>query len=105
MANPKNRGGRVRLTKDPGPASARSGKKEKEVHVARAELALALPDYLALREVPLRPDPLEALAAAVADVREDLMERVDVVLDLVPVSARAVNRKRQRLLAQARLRP
>lgn len=104
MANPKNRGGRVRLTKDSGRASARSGK-EKEVHVARAELALALPDYLALREVPLRPDPLEALAAAVADVREELSERVDVVLDLVPVSARAVNRKRQRLLAQARRRP
>ncbi|MFZ3491635.1 ATP/GTP-binding protein [Streptomyces sp. 5.8] len=81
-----------------------SGRKPTQ-HVARAELALALPDYLALREVPLKPDPLEALAAAVADVREDLDERADVVLDLVPISPSRVSRRRSRLLAQARRNP
>lgn len=75
------------------------------LHVARAELALALPDHLALREVPLRPDPLEALAAAVADIRTRLDERAEVVLDLVPVAPGRVSRKRNRLLAAARRRP
>ncbi|MGW4894579.1 ATP/GTP-binding protein [Kitasatospora sp. NPDC004240] len=74
-------------------------------HVARAELALALPDHLALREMPLRPDPLEALAAAVADIRTNLHERADVVLDLVPVAPGKVSRKRNQLLATARRRP
>ncbi|MHC3392870.1 type IV secretory system conjugative DNA transfer family protein [Streptomyces lavendulocolor] len=77
----------------------------REMHYARAELALALPDHLALREVPLTPDPLEALANAVADVREDLGESADVVLDLVPVAPNRVSSRRRRLLAQARRNP
>lgn len=77
----------------------------KQQHVARAELALALPDHLALREVPIKPDPLEALAAAVADVREDLGERADIVLDLVPIAPSRVSRRRSRLLARARRNP
>ncbi|MEU0214112.1 ATP/GTP-binding protein [Streptomyces sp. NPDC006265] len=77
----------------------------REMHYARAELALALPDHLALREVPLTPDPLEALANAVADVREDLGESADVVLDLVPVAPNRVGSRRRRLLAQARRNP
>ncbi|MEU5959317.1 ATP/GTP-binding protein [Streptomyces sp. NPDC047525] len=77
----------------------------RKMHYARAELALALPDHLALREVPLTPDPLEALANAVADVREDLGESADVVLDLVPVAPSRVSSRRQRLLAQARRNP
>ncbi|MEU0111940.1 ATP/GTP-binding protein [Streptomyces sp. NPDC006251] len=92
----------VPMSKDvPPPPPGRSGK----IHVARAELALALPDHLALREMPLKPDPLQALASAVADVREDLGERADLVLDLVPVSPAKVGRKRNRLLAAARRRP
>lgn len=77
----------------------------REMHYARAELTLALPDHLALREVPLTPDPLEPLANAVADVREDLGESADVVLDLVPVSLNRVSSRRRRLLAQARRTP
>ncbi|GAA1227295.1 type IV secretory system conjugative DNA transfer family protein [Streptomyces rhizosphaericus] len=73
-----------------------------EMYYARAELTLALPDHLALREVPLDPDPLEALANAVADVREDLGESADVVLDLVPVAKSRVASRRRRLLAKAR---
>ncbi|MFI9585988.1 hypothetical protein ACIHCQ_30045 [Streptomyces sp. NPDC052236] len=41
-------------------------KAARQIHYARAGLALALPDHLALCEVPLTPDPLEALANAVA---------------------------------------
>ncbi|MFF4534030.1 type IV secretory system conjugative DNA transfer family protein [Streptomyces sp. NPDC001407] len=78
---------------------------EPAMHYARAELVLALPDHLSLREVPLTPDPLEALANAVADVREDLGERADVVLDLVPVAPSQVNSRRRRLLGQARRNP
>jgi hypothetical protein len=76
-----------------------------QLHYARAELALALPHHLALREVPLTPDPLEALANAVADVREDLGESADVVLDLLPVASSRVGSRRRRLLAQARRNP
>jgi hypothetical protein len=76
-----------------------------QMHYARAELALALPDHLALRDVPLTPDPLEALANAVAGVREDLGESADVVLDLVPVAPSRVASRRRRLLAQARRSP
>ncbi|MFD4612897.1 ATP/GTP-binding protein [Streptomyces sp. NPDC058440] len=86
-------------------ADGRGKPATREMHYARAELALALPDHLALREVPLTPDPLEALANAVADVREDLGESADVVLDLVPVAPNRVSRRRRRLLAQARRNP
>ncbi|MGP3690771.1 ATP/GTP-binding protein [Streptomyces sp. IBSNAI002] len=89
----------VSLSKDTAP------NEERRLYVARAELALALPDHLALRDVPLKPDPLEALAAAVADVRESLQERADLVLDLVPVTPGKVARKRNRLLAAARRAP
>ncbi|MFJ5850501.1 type IV secretory system conjugative DNA transfer family protein [Streptomyces sp. NPDC092903] len=80
-------------------------KPTRQVHYARAELTLALADHLALREVPLTPDPLEALANAVADVREDLGESADVILDLVPVTPSQVSSRRRRLLAQARRNP
>ncbi|MER6199866.1 ATP/GTP-binding protein [Streptomyces sp. NPDC001586] len=76
-----------------------------DLYYARAELALALPDHLALREVPLTPDPLEALANAIADVREDRGESADVMLDLVPVAPNRVGSRRRRLLAQARRNP
>lgn len=69
-----------------GPRRPKPLKDTPKRHVARAEPALALPDHFALREVPIKPDPLEALAAAVADVREDLGERADIVMDLVPIS-------------------
>ncbi|MBK3628211.1 ATP/GTP-binding protein [Streptomyces sp. MBT49] len=86
-------------------ADVRDKPATREMHYARAELALALPDHLALREVPLTPDPLEALANAVADVREDLGESADVMLDLVPVAPNRVGSRRRRLLAQARRNP
>ncbi|MEU6352148.1 ATP/GTP-binding protein [Streptomyces sp. NPDC047072] len=87
------------------PSGDHGDEAEQQLHYARAELALALPHHLALREVPLTPDPLEALANAVADVREDLGESADVVLDLVPVASSRVGSRRRRLLAQARRNP
>ncbi|MBV9024007.1 MAG: ATP/GTP-binding protein [Streptomycetaceae bacterium] len=98
--NSKSPRGRGRGPRRPKPRKDRAAQ-----YVARAELALALPDHLSLREVPLKPDPLEALAAAVADVREDLDERADIILDLVPVAPSKVGRRRSRLLAQARRDP
>ncbi|GAA2753384.1 ATP/GTP-binding protein [Kitasatospora cinereorecta] len=70
--------------------------------VARAELTLALPDHLALRHVPLRPDPLQGITAALSSVRQEDGERADVVLDLVPVTAEKLNRRRRQLLRSGR---
>ncbi|WP_051812050.1 ATP/GTP-binding protein [Kitasatospora sp. MBT63] len=78
---------------------------EPQLYIAREELTLALPDYLALRDVPLQPDPLTALAGAFGGIRPDLGEQAEVSLDLVPLSPRSVNRKRQRLLKTAHRRP
>jgi len=74
----------------------------RKLHVARAEMSLALPDHLPLRLVPVKPDPLEAVAGAMADVQSEFGERADIVLDLVPVPAGAVLRRRRRLEADAR---
>ncbi|MGP4027199.1 hypothetical protein [Actinomadura sp. 3N407] len=65
-------------------------------HIARAELTLAVDDSRPLRDLPPKPDPAQALAAAVYDVRQDLGERVDVCLDLLPAtSAHLAHRRRQ----------
>ncbi|ATM24746.1 ATP/GTP-binding protein (plasmid) [Streptomyces alboflavus] len=93
------------MRKKKSPGGHGRGPRKPTQFFARAELALALPDHLALREVPLKPDPLEAVAAAVADVREDLGERADIVLDLVPISPAKVGRRRNQLLARARRNP
>ncbi len=55
-------------------------------HVARAELVLARDAHLPLREVPLRPDPLQSIVSAVAAVRHDLGEHAEICLDLSPVT-------------------
>lgn len=75
------------------------------VYVARAELTLAMPDRYALRAVPLRPDPLQSVAAAVADVRDDLGEQVDICLDLDGVTpARVAHLARRRALGRRHVR-
>ncbi|MFF4344723.1 ATP/GTP-binding protein [Kitasatospora sp. NPDC001540] len=70
--------------------------------VARAELTLAMPDHLALRRVPLRPDPLQGITAALSSVNQEDGEQADVVLDLVPVTAQQLNRRRKQLLRSGR---
>ena len=56
------------------------------LHTARAELVLALDSTLPLRTVPLKPDPLQPFAAAVADVLADLGEDAEVAIDLLPLT-------------------
>ncbi|HEX5495212.1 MAG TPA: hypothetical protein VFX70_11630, partial [Mycobacteriales bacterium] len=65
------------------------------VFVARAELVLAADPAQALRAVPMAPDPLQSLAAAVAGVDAELGERVAVCLDLLPLTPARVARLRR----------
>lgn len=69
---------------------------DRELHVARAELVLAGEMSRPIRAVPLKPDPLQSLAAAVYDVRPDLGERAEVCLDLLPLTAAKVAHLRRR---------
>lgn len=73
-------------------------------YVARAELVLARPASLALADVGLDPDPLQALAGVIADARGDLGDRITVALDLRPVAASDRRRLRGRLVRQTRSR-
>ncbi|WP_351233336.1 ATP/GTP-binding protein [Streptomyces sp. NPDC002133] len=73
-------------------------------YVQRVELALALSDQKPLASLGLNPDPLQQLAVAMASVGSDAGERVDVVLDLVPIRERILARRRRRLLAQSKRR-
>ena len=59
-------------------------REQRVARVARAEYVLAGDPAWPLRLVPLRPDPLQALAAAVTDIRPG--ERIDVCLDLLPLT-------------------
>ncbi|HST38784.1 MAG TPA: hypothetical protein VLK58_04720, partial [Conexibacter sp.] len=74
----------------------------RRLHVARAELVLARPSSLALAEVGLDPDPLQAIAAVMAEARPELGDRIEVALDLRPVAAGLRRRLRRRLLRRAR---
>ncbi|MDH6710920.1 hypothetical protein P3T27_007671 [Kitasatospora sp. MAA19] len=85
---------------DPAGATGRGGR----LYVQRAELVLAFADRRPLAALGLAPDPLQQVAAAMASVRTEAGEQAEVVIDLVPVSERALARRRRRLLAQARRR-
>lgn len=92
----------VEVRQCPAEESSPSSKDNRCAHVARAELVLAKDSTQPLRAVPLRPDPLQALAAAVYDVRQDLGERVDVCLDLLPLTAARVQHLRNRRMRENR---
>lgn len=64
--------------------------------VARAELVLARDHGLSLRDVPLAPDAMDPIANAVADVREDLGEIVDIRIGLLPATRAAAQHERNR---------
>ena len=57
-----------------------------KIHTARAELVLARDSSHALRSVPLRPDPLSSFARVFAEVRDDLGESAEVIIDLLPIT-------------------
>lgn len=73
--------------RSPAPSGATAGSDHPRLHVARAELVLARGLDAALRHVPLRPDPLSPFAEAVRGLREDLGDRADIVIDLLPLNA------------------
>lgn len=74
---------------------------EPRLYVARAELRLARRGHEALRTVPLNPDPLGAIATAVADIRPDRGEDAQIALDLIPLSPSRVRAHRHRALRAA----
>ncbi|HET7486495.1 MAG TPA: hypothetical protein VFJ85_01105 [Acidimicrobiales bacterium] len=57
-----------------------------DARTARAELVLARESSLALRHVPLRPDPLSSLALALGEVDDTLGEAAEVIVDLLPLT-------------------
>ncbi|MEY9968358.1 hypothetical protein ABIA33_006442 [Streptacidiphilus sp. MAP12-16] len=57
-----------------------------------------------LREVPLEPDPLQPVVDAVADLRADLGDLAEIVLDLQPVPRWRLRLRRGQILADARTR-
>ncbi|MGW1847729.1 hypothetical protein [Streptomyces sp. NPDC001966] len=73
-------------------------------YVARAELVLARPDHRQLTAAGLDPDPLQLMAAACAHADSERGERVELVVDLVPVAGRRVARWRRRLVRRAKQR-
>ena len=70
-----------------------------DARTARAELVLARESSLALRHVPLRPDPLSSLALALGEVDDTLGEAAEVIVDLLPVTPA---RRRQQLRSAIR---
>lgn len=85
-------------------ASRRPGK----VYVARAELVLAREITAPLRAVPLRPDPLSPFADVAGLLKDEAGDRIDVVLDLIPLNAakaRNIARRSVRRRAEKAGRP
>ena len=72
------------------------------VHVARAELVLARPAHEPLAELGLDPDPLQSIAAVYADLDDDLCERAEVIVDVLPLTAGETRRARRAMRRQAR---
>ncbi|BBG20649.1 putative ATP/GTP-binding protein (plasmid) [Actinacidiphila reveromycinica] len=81
-----------------------SEEEAQRMYVARAELVLARPDHRPLARLGPDPDPLQKLAAAMAAVRSEDGELADVVVDLVPVPDRQVDRRRRALMRRAEQR-
>ncbi|MEX0657693.1 MAG: hypothetical protein WD080_01030 [Egibacteraceae bacterium] len=73
----------------------------RRVYVARAELVLARDGACPLRELPLKPDPLEGFVRAGGLVRGDLGESASVVVDLLPLSPAEQARHRRQLRAKS----
>lgn len=70
---------------------------EARLHVARVELVLARPDHEPLRDVPMKPDPLEGFAQVFEQLRTHRGEAATVAIDLLPASAGQRRRWRNRL--------
>lgn len=82
--------------------SARRAPRKGRVRTVRAELVLARSSAEPLAERGLNPDPLQAVAAAMDGLRDDLDETASVVLDLRPVSPARRRRLRAQMLRTSR---
>ncbi|MEV7123715.1 ATP/GTP-binding protein [Kitasatospora griseola] len=72
------------------------------LHAVRAEFVLRGRPSAALREVPLEPDPLQPIIDAVADIRTELGEVAEVLLDLQPVANWQIRIRRWQILHEER---
>ncbi|WP_331727381.1 ATP/GTP-binding protein (plasmid) [Kitasatospora sp. NBC_00374] len=79
-------------------------KKPERLHVVRAEFVLRGRPSAGLREVPLEPDPLQPFIDAVTDIRTELGEVAEVVLDLQSVPGWQVKLRQWQLLHEDRER-
>jgi len=70
----------------------------------RTELRLSAPSVEPLARLGLDPDPLQPFAAAMAALRPDRGERLDVCIDLLPAAGRRASRLRGKLKRQAKRR-
>ncbi|MQS05552.1 hypothetical protein FNX44_027730, partial [Streptomyces sp. OF1] len=85
----------------------RAGGKEvagRRLYTARAELVLALPAHRPLAGAVVKPDPLQLVAAAMAQVDSARGESAEVVIDLVPISGDEVAARRRRLVRRGQRR-
>jgi len=87
--------------RDPDPPQHPAGRTRKS-RVARAELVLARPSHHPLARLGLDPDPLQAVAAALARLRLDLGDAARIAVDVRPCSPGRRRRLRARLLRAAR---
>nr|WP_240929386.1 ATP/GTP-binding protein [Streptomyces coryli] len=74
-------------------------------YVERAELVLAETDSRPLHIPTLDPDPLQQLAAIITGVDAEAGEGVDVAIDLVPVTPKALERRRKKEVRASRRGP
>jgi hypothetical protein len=75
-----------------------------EPSTVRAEMVLARPSFEPLARLPLVPDPLTPLAAALAGVRRDRGIEAEVCVDLLPAVGMRGMRLRRRMRRRARRR-
>lgn len=94
--------GDVKVANLPARAGSNEGAGPGEIGVARAEMVLARSSAEPLRMAGLDPDPLGAFARALQDARPEEGHKIEVCVDLLPVSPAQRRRMRRRLLRQAR---
>lgn len=73
-------------------------------HEVRAEFLMRGQPVEALRDVPLEPDPLQPLVDAVSDIRADLGDLAEVLVDIQRAPKWALRARRTHIMANARRR-
>ncbi|MFE5841966.1 ATP/GTP-binding protein [Streptomyces niveus] len=73
-------------------------------HEVRAEFLMRGQPVEALRDVPLEPDPLQPLVDAVSDIRADVGDLAEVLVDIQRAPKWALRARRAHIIANARRR-